>query len=333
MGQASRAAAGSAGRPCATLRSTFHARAGAVPGDWPRLRWDRARHRSAVAVDRDAGSRRRGLVGPRARSRPPTHHRIAGPRLRLRGGPQRVPILGGRTSPPNGLGGFYGRDFFHDYTPGYLYVLWLGRDVVGKALRRRRRPDQDPADPRRPRGRLAGLVDGPRARRAERSRCSARPSSSSTRCPGSTASSGARSTRSASSSCCSACASCGATSPERAAIFTVIAALIKPQLGILIPIVAVVTIRRALWPPTAAAADRPRRADGRTAASIGSGRGSATPAGRSGSSRPALAGSLTVVLSASRSGCRSSAGRARRSSSPASSSRSSRPAAATRTSP
>ena len=36
--------------------------------------------------------------------------------------------------------------------------------------------------------------------------------------------------------------------PERAAIWTVIAALIKPQLGILIPLVAVVTIRRALRP-------------------------------------------------------------------------------------
>jgi dolichyl-phosphate-mannose-protein mannosyltransferase len=24
-----------------------------------------------------------------------------------------------------GLFGFYDRDFFHDYTPGYLYVLWL----------------------------------------------------------------------------------------------------------------------------------------------------------------------------------------------------------------
>ena len=34
--------------------------------------------------------------------------------------------------------------------------------------------------------------------------------------------------------------------PERAAIFTVIAAIMKPQLGILIPLVAVVTIRRAL---------------------------------------------------------------------------------------
>jgi Gpi18-like mannosyltransferase len=36
--------------------------------------------------------------------------------------------------------------------------------------------------------------------------------------------------------------------PERAAIWTVVAALVKPQLGILVPIVAAVTIRRALWP-------------------------------------------------------------------------------------
>ena len=36
--------------------------------------------------------------------------------------------------------------------------------------------------------------------------------------------------------------------PERAAIFTVIAAIIKPQLGILVPLVAVLTIRRAFWP-------------------------------------------------------------------------------------
>ncbi len=36
--------------------------------------------------------------------------------------------------------------------------------------------------------------------------------------------------------------------PERAAILTIIAALIKPQLGILIPILALVTIRRAFWP-------------------------------------------------------------------------------------
>ncbi len=36
--------------------------------------------------------------------------------------------------------------------------------------------------------------------------------------------------------------------PERAAILTVVGAMIKPQLGILVPIVAAVTIRRALWP-------------------------------------------------------------------------------------
>ena len=36
--------------------------------------------------------------------------------------------------------------------------------------------------------------------------------------------------------------------PERAAVWTVVAAIIKPQLAILIPLVAVVTIRRALWP-------------------------------------------------------------------------------------
>ena len=35
---------------------------------------------------------------------------------------------------------------------------------------------------------------------------------------------------------------------ERAAIFAVVAALVKPQLAILVPIVAAVTIRRALWP-------------------------------------------------------------------------------------
>ncbi|MEO5966038.1 MAG: phospholipid carrier-dependent glycosyltransferase, partial [Candidatus Limnocylindrales bacterium] len=35
---------------------------------------------------------------------------------------------------------------------------------------------------------------------------------------------------------------------ERAAILAVVAALVKPQLGILVPIIAVVTIRRVLWP-------------------------------------------------------------------------------------
>jgi len=33
----------------------------------------------------------------------------------------------------NGLQGFYERDFFHDYTPGYLYVLWL-LGMVGSVI-------------------------------------------------------------------------------------------------------------------------------------------------------------------------------------------------------
>ena len=36
--------------------------------------------------------------------------------------------------------------------------------------------------------------------------------------------------------------------PERAAVWAVVGAIIKPQLGILIPLVAVVTVRRAIWP-------------------------------------------------------------------------------------
>jgi hypothetical protein len=53
--------------------------------------------------------------------------------------------------------------------------------------------------------------------------------------------------------------------PERAAVHTVIAALIKPQLAILVPIVAILTIRRALWPidaTTSATAGAPSPADG-----------------------------------------------------------------------
>ena len=55
--------------------------------------------------------------------------------------------------------------------------------------------------------------------------------------------------------------------PERAAIFTVIAALIKPQLGILIPILALVTIRRAFWPVRDAGGRGRRRAARRRRAS------------------------------------------------------------------
>ena len=136
-----------------------------------------------------------------------------------------------------------------------------GRD--GRASGRgHRRPDQDPADPRRPRARLAGLVDGPRARRP--------------RPPGARSAAAVVMVNPISwfdSVVWGQVDSFGVVflllglrelwrdRPERAAIFTVIAAIIKPQLGILIPIVAVVTIRRALRPvvpPTEPAADAGR---------------------------------------------------------------------------
>ena len=42
----------------------------------------------------------------------------------------------------NGPGGFYERAFFHDYTPGYLYVLW-GLGLVAQLLAR---PGAGPGD-------------------------------------------------------------------------------------------------------------------------------------------------------------------------------------------
>ena len=72
--------------------------------------------------------------------------------------------------------------------------------------------------------------------------------------------------------------------PERAAIFTMIAAVIKPQLGILVPLVAIITIRRALWPAGGYGDDAPPDPiEPRPASSGGSCPGSARPAVRSGS--------------------------------------------------
>ena len=49
---------------------------------------------------------------------------------------------------------------------------------------------------------------------------------------------------------------------ERAAILAVVAALVKPQLAILVPIVAAVTIRRALWPDGGFGSESPPRPSG-----------------------------------------------------------------------
>ena len=146
-----------------------------------------------------------------------------------------------------GLNGFYGRDFFHDYTPGYLYVLWIV-GIVGNAV-----------------GGIGDLIKIP-------------PILSDV-AVGWLAWSMVRELGGRDRIALAAAAvavlnpitwfdsvvwgqvdSFGVVflllglrelwrdRPERAAIYTVIAAIVKPQLGILIPIVAIVTIRRALWP-------------------------------------------------------------------------------------
>ena len=148
----------------------------------------------------------------------------------------------------NGPCGFYDRAFFHDYTPGYLYVLWLV-GIVGNVVRRHRRPHQDPADPRRPRP-SAGWPGRWSASSAVGTGCALAAAFVAVLNPISWFDSvvwgqvdsfgvvfvllGLR--------------ELWRDQPERAAICAVIAAIIKPQLGILIPLVAIVTIRRALWP-------------------------------------------------------------------------------------
>ncbi|HXU86359.1 MAG TPA: phospholipid carrier-dependent glycosyltransferase, partial [Verrucomicrobiae bacterium] len=154
-----------------------------------------------------------------------------------------------RNLAAEGLHGFYGRDFFHDYTPGYLYVLYLV-GLVGQAT-----------------GNIAGLLKVPpiladvalgwlvwsmvqelggsrRAALIGAALVVVNPVSWFDSVVWGQVDSfgvvflllGVR--------------ELWRDRPERAAIFTVVAALIKPQLSILVPIVAVVTIRRALWPPS-----------------------------------------------------------------------------------
>ena len=230
-------------RPCATLRSTFHARAGAVPGDWPRIRWVRARHSSAVAVDRDAGSRRRGPDRPRARARPSAHHRIPAPRVRTHNDLGAFRFWAGELAAHGPLG-FYDRDFLHDYTPGYMYVLWLvgivGQALGGVSVELIKVPPI-----------IADLAIGYLAwsmirELGGRERIALAAAFVAVVNPISWFDSvvwgqvdsfgvvfmllGLR--------------ELWRDRPERAAVWTVVAAIIKPQLGILVPLVAIVTIRR-----------------------------------------------------------------------------------------
>ncbi len=146
-----------------------------------------------------------------------------------------------------GLHGFYDRDFFHDYTPGYLYVLWIvglvgqGLGGVGDLIK---------IPPMLADLALAYLVwsltlELGGSRRAARLGALILVINPITWFD---------------SVVWAQVDSVGLVflllgmrelwrdRPERSAILTVIGALIKPQLGILIPIVAAVTIRRALMP-------------------------------------------------------------------------------------
>jgi 4-amino-4-deoxy-L-arabinose transferase-like glycosyltransferase len=143
--------------------------------------------------------------------------------------------------------GFYQRPFFHDYTPGYLYVLW-GVGVLGRLLGGIGDLIKVPAmiaDIA-----LAGLVwsmarelgAGRRAAILGGAIVVANPITW------------------FDSVVWGQVDSVGVVflllglrelwrdRTERAAVFTVVAAIVKPQLGILVPLVAAVTIRRALWP-------------------------------------------------------------------------------------
>ena len=147
-----------------------------------------------------------------------------------------------------GLYGFYGRDFFHDYTPGYLYVLWLVGKVAG-AL------GGGVGDLIKIPPILADLASGYLVwsmirELGARERLALLGAAVVVVTPvfwfdsvvwGQIDAVGAVFVL-------LGLRSLWRDQPERAAIFAVIAALVKPQLGILIPLVAVVTIRRALWP-------------------------------------------------------------------------------------
>ncbi|HEY4632831.1 MAG TPA: hypothetical protein VIH00_02855, partial [Candidatus Limnocylindrales bacterium] len=158
-----------------------------------------------------------------------------------------------------GLQGFYQRDFFHDYTPGYLYVLWLV-GVIGGAIGGI--GDLIKLPPILADLAIGWLVWSMARELGVRDRLALAGALVAVFNPiawfdsvvwGQVDSFGVvfllRGLR-----------ALWHDQPERAAVYTVIAAIIKPQLGILIPLVAVVTIRRALWP-----IERDPRGDPRTA--------------------------------------------------------------------
>ena len=148
----------------------------------------------------------------------------------------------------NGLYGFYGRDFFHDYTPGYLYVLWLVGGVanflgtnVGDLIKI---PPivGDLALAYLAWSMVRELGGSERAARLGAFIIILNPVTwFDSVVWGQVDSVGVV-------FLLLALRELWRDRPERAAILATVAAIIKPQLGILIPIVAIVVIRRAFWP-------------------------------------------------------------------------------------
>ncbi|HUG28934.1 MAG TPA: phospholipid carrier-dependent glycosyltransferase [Candidatus Limnocylindria bacterium] len=148
----------------------------------------------------------------------------------------------------NGLFGFYSREFFHDYTPGYLYVLWLVggvANVLGTGV-----GDLIKIPPIVGDLALAYLVwsmtrelgGSERAARLGALLVILNPVTwFDSVVWGQVDSVGVV-------FLLLALRELWRDRPERAAILATLAALVKPQLGILIPIVAIVVIRRAFWP-------------------------------------------------------------------------------------
>lgn len=156
-----------------------------------------------------------------------------------------------------GPSGFYQRDFFHDYTPGYLYALWL----VGSVIRAFNLGDLGETIPMfQTFGikvvpiladlAIGWLVHSMVLELGGRRRLALLGAAIAVLNPiawfdsvvwGQVDSVGVV-------FMLLAVRELWRDRPERAAIWTVVAAVIKPQLGILIPLVAIVTIRRALWP-------------------------------------------------------------------------------------
>ena len=215
---------------------------------------DRPRQRVSPQ-GRDRGDRDTRNAGRRPRHRDPPRDRDSPsaliiayllPRLRLRGGRRSASASGPTDLAQHGPFGFYDRGFFADYTPGYLYVLWLGR--ASSAARSAASatssscPRSSPtASWRTSSGRWCARSAAGSARRS-----SGPPSSSSTPITWFDSAVWGQVDSVGDVFLLLGLRALWRGQSVRAAILAVLAAIIKPQFGILLPIVAVVLLRRHL---------------------------------------------------------------------------------------